>query len=66
MEEFKSNLKKYRKLNHFTQTDLALKVGVQRQTIVRLEAAKYNPSLKLAIHLSRVLNVPIEDLFVYK
>lgn len=66
MSDFKSNLRKHRKLNNYTQTDLAAKVGVQRQTIIRLEAAKYNPSLKLAINLSRVLNVPIEELFVYE
>lgn len=66
MNDFKSNLRKHRILNNYTQTDLAAKVGVQRQTIIRLEAAKYNPSLKLAINLSRVLNVPIEELFVYE
>lgn len=42
------------------------KVGVRRETIMRLEKAQYNPSLKLAIDISRVLNAPIEDIFIFK
>ena len=45
---------------------LAEKVGVRRETIMRLEKAQYNPSLKLAIDISRVLNAPIEDIFIFK
>lgn len=45
---FTCNLKKYRLLNNMTQEELAEKVGVRRETILRLEAGKYNPSLKLA------------------
>ena len=44
-----------------TQEQLAEKV-----TIMRLEKAQYNPSLKLAIDISRVLNAPIEDIFIFK
>jgi Predicted transcriptional regulators len=52
-------------LANLTQEELAEKVDVRRETIIRLEAGKYNPSLKLAIDISRVLNVPIEDIFVF-
>jgi DNA-binding XRE family transcriptional regulator len=38
---------------------------VRRETIVRLEAAKYNPSLKLAVDISRVVGAPIEAIFVF-
>ena len=55
-----------RKLAGLTQEQLAEKVGVRRETIMRLEKAQYNPSLKLAIDISRVLNAPIEDIFIYK
>ncbi len=34
--------------------------------IMRLEKAQYNPSLKLAIEISRAVKAPIEDIFVYK
>lgn len=49
-----------------TQEDLADKVDVRRETIVRLEAGRYNPSLKLAIDISRVLGVSIEAIFEYE
>lgn len=65
MNMFTSNLKKYRQLSNLTQEELAEIVGVRRETIVRLEAGKYNPSLKLAIDISRAVNTPIEDIFVF-
>lgn len=65
MEQYTSHLKKYRQLAELTQEDLANQVGVRRETIIRLESAKYNPSLKLAIDISRVLNVPIETIFEF-
>ncbi|CEK40103.1 helix-turn-helix transcriptional regulator [Paraclostridium sordellii] len=63
---FISNLKKYRLLNDLTQEELAVKVNVRRETIVRLENAKYNPSLELAVKISKELNTPIENLFIFK
>lgn len=63
MGEFKCHLKKYRQLKELTQEQLAESVGVRRETIMRLEAGKYNPSLKLAIDISRMVETPIEDLF---
>lgn len=65
MAEFVCNLKKYRLLKDLTQEQLAEKVGVRRETIMRLEAGKYNPSLKLAIDISRVVETPIEVLFIF-
>ena len=53
MGEFTCNLKKYRQMKEMTQEQLAEKVGVRRETIMRLEAGRYNPSLKLAIDFSR-------------
>lgn len=65
MEPFKCNLKKYRQLTEMTQDELAGKVGVRRETIIRLEAGKYNPSLKLAIDISRAVGASIEELFIF-
>ena len=65
MAEFICNLKKYRLLKDLTQEQLAEKVGVRRETIMRLEAGKYTPSLKLAIDISRVVETPIEELFIF-
>ena len=58
--DFECRLKKYRLLKDLTQEQLAAQVGVRRETIMRLEKAQYNPSLKLAIHISRVVGAPIE------
>jgi DNA-binding XRE family transcriptional regulator len=65
MEQYISHLKKYRQLAELTQEELAVKVGVRRETIIRLESAKYNPSLKLAIDISRVVGAPIEEIFEF-
>ena len=65
MAKFTSNLKKYRQLKELTQEELATKVNVRRETIARLENAKYNPSLELAVKISKELDTPIETLFVF-
>lgn len=60
--KFVCNLKKYRVAQELTQEQLADIVGVRRETIMRLEKAQYNPSLKLAIDISRAVKAPIEDI----
>lgn len=49
-----------------TQQELADKVGVTRQTINALEAAKYYPSLELAFKIADVFDQPLETVFKYK
>ncbi|MFR4164074.1 MAG: helix-turn-helix transcriptional regulator [Paraclostridium sordellii] len=66
MTKFVSNLKKYRLFNELTQEELAMKVNVRRETIARLENAKYNPSLELAVKISKELNTTIEKLFIFQ
>lgn len=66
MTKFISNLKKYRQFNELTQEELATKVNVRRETIARLENAKYNPSLELAVRISKELNTPMEELFIFE
>ncbi len=65
MGEFVCCLKQYRQRKGLTQEQLAVLVGVRRETIIRLESGRYNPSLKLAISVSRVLETPIELLFLF-
>ena len=65
MAEFECRLKKYRQLKDLTQEQLAAQVGVRRETIMRLEKAQYNPSLKLAIDISRAVVAPIEEIFIF-
>ena len=65
MTEFVCHLRKYRQQVGLTQEQLAEKVGVRRETIMRLEKAQYNPSLKLAVDISRVVGTPIEQIFIF-
>ena len=65
MPEFTRQLKQYRVAKGLTQEQLAELVHVRRETIMRLEKAQYNPSLKLAIDISRVVDQPIEKLFIF-
>jgi putative transcriptional regulator len=61
----KTRIKELREKLGLTQEDLAKKVDVTRQTILYLEKGKYNPSLRLAYKISRVLNAKIEDIFSF-
>ena len=65
MPEFTCQLKQYRVAKGLTQEQLAELVHVRRETIMRLEKAQYNPSLKLALNISRVVDQPIEKLFIF-
>lgn len=61
----KTKIKEYRARHNLTQAQLADKVGVRRETIVFLEKGKYNPSLKLAHDIAVVLEVKIDDIFIF-
>lgn len=52
--------------NEMTQQELADEVGVTRQTINAIEAAKYSPSLEVAFKIAVVFGVPLEEVFRYK
>jgi len=58
-------MKEYRAGLGLTQEKLAEIVGVRRETIIYLEKGKYNPSLKLAHDIARLLNARIEDIFIF-
>jgi putative transcriptional regulator len=49
--------------DEMTQKDLADRVGVSRQTIVAIEAAKYSPTLELAFAIAQVFDRPLGDVF---
>ncbi len=65
MAEFKTKLKEYRAKTDMRQDELAAKVGVRRETIIRLEKGQYNPSLKLAMDIAKVFGVTVEELFIF-
>jgi len=61
----KTKVKEYRAQRGITQEKLAEMVGVRRETIIFLEKGKYNPSLRLAHHVARVLGAEIEQIFFF-
>ena len=62
----KTRIKELRARYDLTQEELAKKVGVRRETIVFLEQGKFNPSLKLAHDVARILNSKIEEVFIFE
>lgn len=46
-----------------SQEQLAIKVGVTRQTIGMIETGKFNPSLNLCIAVCKALDKTLNDLF---
>lgn len=46
-----------------TQEELAMAVGVSRQTIIALEKGNYTPSVLLAIKIAKFFRVSVEKLF---
>ncbi|MCI9066819.1 MAG: helix-turn-helix transcriptional regulator [Lachnospiraceae bacterium] len=56
-------LKLARMEKDMSQTELAKRVGVTRQTIGMVEAGDYNPTLKLCIQICRELDKTLNDLF---
>ena len=59
----KNKLKVHRAMHDLTQDDLAIKVGVSRQTINAIEKGKYNPSLLVALKIADAMNTTIEEIF---
>lgn len=51
--------------DEMTQKDLAARVGVTRQTIVAIEAAKYSPTLELAFRIAHAFGKPLGEVFFW-
>lgn len=49
--------------DEMTQSELALAIGMTRQTIAAIEAGKYAPSLEAAFRIAKVFGVGVEDVF---
>lgn len=60
----KNLIKVERARYNLSQTDLAEKCGVTRQTIYAIEKGKFTPSVILAFKISKILKISIEKLFI--
>lgn len=58
-----NNVKISRLQKGLTQQQLAQIVGVTRQTVSLIEKGKYNPSLKLCIHIAKAVGKSLDELF---
>jgi len=59
----KTKIMELRKEKRISQEELALAVGVTRQTITSLECEKYTASLMLAYKIAKYFNKNIEEIF---
>jgi len=59
----KNTIKVERARHNMTQQELAEKVTVSRQTINSIEAGKYVPSTVLALKISKIFAVNLEEIF---
>ncbi|MDD5934838.1 MAG: helix-turn-helix transcriptional regulator [Clostridiales bacterium] len=59
----KSRVAELRKKNKISQEELALAVGVSRQTITSIEVEKYVASLPLAYKIAQYFHLSIEEVF---
>lgn len=49
-----------------TQSELAERIGMTRQTVAAIEAGKYAPSLEAAFRIARVFGAGVEDVFQWR
>jgi putative transcriptional regulator len=61
--QMKNKLRELRAAKAWSQSDLADKLGVSRQTINAIETEKYDPSLPLAFKMARLFKLSIEQIF---
>ena len=59
----KNRLKVLRAERDWSQQDLAVRLGVSRQTINAIETEKYDPSLPLALKMGKLFDLPVEEIF---
>tara|TARA_B110000008_G_C16849326_1_gene516121 strand:- start:535 stop:729 length:195 start_codon:yes stop_codon:yes gene_type:complete len=62
----KNRLKNLRFEYKISQNNLAEALSVSRQTINSIENGKFDPSLTLAIKLTRFFKVSLDEIFIYK
>lgn len=59
----RTKIPELRKQNKLSQEELAMAVGVTRQTITSIESGRYTASLVLAYKIARHFDLSIEDVF---
>ena len=63
IQRISRRLKNLREERRLTQEELAGQLGISRQSIISVEHGKCLPSLPLALRISRIFDLPFEQLF---
>lgn len=58
-----NNIRRLRFEKGMTQEELALRVGVSRQTVMSIERGATNPSVLLAYKIATALQTPVTEVF---
>ena len=61
-----NRLKEYRARIGVNQQQMGKLAGVSRQTISQIERGDYSPSVTLALKITKVFEVRVEDIFWYE
>lgn len=59
----KNRIRVLRAEHEWSQAEVAERLGIARQTINALETGKYAPSLPLAFKISKLFELPVENIF---
>ncbi|MDG5786225.1 helix-turn-helix transcriptional regulator [Evansella sp. AB-P1] len=59
----RNRIKELRARHGFSQTELAKRVGVTRQTIGFIEKGEFSPSITLSLRLAKQLQITVDELF---
>jgi putative transcriptional regulator len=59
-----NRLKVLRAGRDWSQSDLADRLEVSRQSVNAIETGRYDPSLPLAFRIAELFELPIEEIFV--
>ncbi|WP_456789661.1 helix-turn-helix transcriptional regulator [Cellulomonas sp. P5_C5] len=60
----KNRIAELRSERSWTQADVALRIGVSRQTVNAIETQKFDPSLPVAFRLARLFGLRVDELFL--
>lgn len=59
----KNRIKVLRAEKNLSQDELSKSIEVSRQTINAVENGKFNPSVKMALKMSKIFNCTVEEIF---
>jgi len=59
----KNRLKVLRAERDWSQSDLAERLEVSRQSVNAIETGRYDPSLPLAFRIAKLFDLPVEQIF---